>query len=138
MLAIAATFAPRADASPVYGLDDCLAMAERNHPGLAEAAASVASARARLALGAAGDRLQADGSVSASNSGSRAGESESYSIGATASLKIYDANRNKYSLDASRATLSATELEARRSLLVVRTGVKEAYLALLLNHEIER
>ena len=128
----------RAEASPVYGLEDCLEIAGQNHPDIAGAEASVASSKGRLALGAAAARLPVDGSVSASRSGSGMNESSSYSIGATAGVKLYDANRNKYTLDASRATLSATESEALYTLSGVRANVKSAYLAILLDYEIER
>jgi len=65
-------------------------------------------------------------------------EGSAYSVGVNASVKLYDANRNKYSLAASRATLSATELEAAHTLSGVRANVKSAFLNLLLSYEIER
>jgi outer membrane protein TolC len=124
-------------AQTVLSLADCLALAEAKHPDMAGAAASVASSRGRLASAAAGDRLDLSGSVSATRSGPE-NESTSYSAGVTASLKLYDANRSKYSLDASHSALDAAGEDARATLSDVRANVKTAYLALLLAYETER
>jgi outer membrane protein TolC len=121
----------------VLGLGDCLALAEARHPDMASAAASVASSRGRLAQTAAGDRLDLSGSVSAARSGAER-ESSSYSAGLTASIKLYDANRSKYSTDASRSSLEAAGEDARGALAEVRANVKTAYLTLLLAYETER
>jgi outer membrane protein TolC len=118
-------------------LDDCLALAEVRHPDMASAAASVASSKARLASAVAADRLDLSGSASISRSGPDR-ESSSYSVGVTASIKLYDANRSKYSVDASRSTLGAAGEDARETLAAVRANVKTAYLALLLAYETER
>jgi outer membrane protein TolC len=75
--------------------------------------------------------------VSAARSGGER-ESASYSAGVTASIKLYDANRSKYSLDASRSTLEAAGEDARGALTEARANVKTAYLALLLAYETER
>jgi outer membrane protein TolC len=109
-----------------------------NHPNIAGANASIASSKGRLASSVAGDRLQVDGSVSATRSGSQTNENDSFSLGTTASLKLYDANRSKYSVDAARSTLSATAEDAAQTLSSVRSNVKTAYLELLLDYEIER
>jgi len=135
---IAAVLATMASASVVYSLDDCLEIASHMHPGVAGAEASVASSRGRLAQTAAADRLTVDGTVSTARSDSGTGARSAYSAGANASVRLYDANRNKYSLDASRATLSATELEAEHTTSGIRAGVKSAYLILLLSYETER
>jgi len=135
---LAAFFAAPDSASAAYSLSDCLEIASRMHPNVTGAAASIASSRGRLEQTAASDRLQVDGTVSAGRSDQGKGEGSSYSVGVDASVKLYDANRNKYSLDASRATLSATELEAAHTLSVVRANVKSTFLNLLLGYEIER
>jgi outer membrane protein TolC len=127
-----------AGASSVYDLEGCLAIAESNHPNITGANASVAASKGRLDSSAAGDRLQVDGSVSAARNGSGSNENSSYSVGATASIKLYDANRSKYSIAAARSTLSAAEAEAINTLLGVRSNVKTAFLTLLLDYEIER
>ena len=123
-------------AGAVLSLDDCLTLAEAGHPNMASAAASVASSKGRLDSAAAGDRLDLSGSVSATRSGPD-NESTSYSAGVTASIKLYDANRGKYSIDASRSTLEAAGLDARETRAAVRANVKTAYLALLLAYETE-
>ena len=124
-------------AQTILSLDDCLALAEAGHPDMRSAAASVASSKGRLASAAAGDRLDLSGSVSATRNGPD-NESTSYSTGVTASIKLYDANRSKYSIDASRSTLDAAGEDARGTLAEVRANVKTAYLALLLSYETER
>jgi outer membrane protein TolC len=129
-------FSDSSGAAPVLSLADCLAIAETNHPNVAGAAAQTAAQRGRLAQSAAADRLEVSGSVSASRSGTNYDESANYSIGATTSIKVFDANRNKYLVDAQRITLSAVEEEGRSTLLDVRTDVKSSYMTLSLNMEI--
>jgi outer membrane protein TolC len=125
------------EAQTVLSLEDCLALAEARHPDMAASAASVASSRGRLASAVAGDRLDLSGSASAARSGPDH-ESTSYSAGVTASIKLYDANRSKYSVDASRSTLAAAGEDALETLAAVRANVKTAYLSLLLAYETER
>jgi outer membrane protein TolC len=127
----------RAEAS-VLTLEDCLAIAEANHPDITGANASVASAAGRLASGAVSDRLDISGSAEVSRRGSDASESSGSSLGLSANVKIYDANRGRYALDSSRASLSAAEEEARNTVFRVRSNVKSAFLTLLLNNETAR
>ncbi|MDR1978853.1 MAG: TolC family protein [Synergistaceae bacterium] len=129
-------FSSPGGAAPVLSLEDCLVIAEANHPNIAGAAAQVAAQRARLAQSVAADRLEVSGSVAASRSGTDYDESASYSIGATTSIKVFDSNRNKYRVDSQRSTLSATEEEGRSTFLDVRTNVKSSYMTLSLNMEI--
>jgi outer membrane protein TolC len=124
------------EAAPLLSLADCLSIAEANHPSMTGAEAQVAAQRGRLAQSAAADRLEVSGSLSASRAGTTGDESASYSAGATTSIKIFDANRNKYLVDAQRITLSVTEEEGRSTLLDVRGNVKSSYMTLLLNVEI--
>ena len=65
-------------------------------------------------------------------------ETSSSSLGMSASVKVYDANRGKYAVDSSRASLSAAGEESRNTLLEVRSNVKAAFLALLLDYETAR
>jgi outer membrane protein TolC len=65
-------------------------------------------------------------------------ESSRFSIDADASIKLYDANKSKYSIESSRRSLSATELDAERTVSGVRSGVKSAFMTLLLSIETER
>ncbi|MDR1508607.1 MAG: TolC family protein [Synergistaceae bacterium] len=127
-----------AEAALVLSLDECLAVAEANHPSITGAEASVASAAGRLASNAVSDRTEISGSAAVSRSGSEISQNSSSSLGLSASLKIYDANRSKYALDSSRASLSATEEDARGTLFEVRSNVKSAFLTLLLDYEIAR
>jgi outer membrane protein TolC len=136
VLAAGLGFVSLGEAAPVLSLEDCLAIAEVNHPNVAGAAAQVATQRGRLAQSVAADRLEMTGSLSTSRAGTGRDENASYSIGATTTIKVFDANRNKYLVVAQRTTLAATEEEGRSTLLDVRTGVKSSYMTLSLNMEI--
>lgn len=127
--------AVRSDAA-VLTVDDCLALAELNHPSLVSAAASVSGDIARLKSAAAGDRVTVNGSVSTSRSGGGdKGETSSFSAGASAGLRIYDAGRSRYRIDAQRDALASTREKAEQTRRDVRTAVKTAYTNLLLNQE---
>ena len=145
LFGVAAAFFCAAGALPARGdeaariltLEECLVLAEAHHPNLAGADARTEAERWRLSQTAADDRVQVSGTVSATRSG-REGESSGSSIsaGVTTSLKLFDANRTKYAVDAQRGALSATEAEGRRTRLQVRSGVKTAYMELLLAGEV--
>lgn len=120
----------------ILSLEDCLAIAEAYHPSLAGAEASVAAERGRLVQSVIGDRLTISGSAATSRTGSRASENASFSVGASAAVKIFDSNKSKYSVEAARNTLSATEETANQTLLDVRSSVKSAYSALLLSYKV--
>jgi outer membrane protein TolC len=122
----------------VLSLEDCLGIAEKNHPGIAGANAAVMTAAGRLESNAASERAEISGSAASSRSGSAMSENTSSSLGLSASMKVYDSNRGKYALDSSRASLSAAGEEARGTVSDVRSNVKTAFLTLLLNYEIER
>ena len=118
-------------------LEECLALAEKHHPDLAGADARTEAERRRLSQAAVEDRVQTSGTVSMARSGKEgASPGGSYSAGVTASLKVFDANRTKYAVDAQRGTLSAADSEGRRTRLQVRFGVKKAYMDLLLAGEV--
>jgi outer membrane protein TolC len=132
------SYAVQGMAAPVLSLEDCLAIAQANHPSIAGAEASIVSGRGQLARTVASDRLTATGDVSTSRTGAEHGEASSFSMGATVSVKIFDANRNKYAVDSARYSLSATDEDARRTATEVRSNVKSSYMTLLLNHETAR
>jgi len=123
-------------ARPVISLEDCLAIAMANHPGLAGAEGQTAAQRGRLGQSAAADRPEVSGSISTSRRGSGGNEIASYSAGVTASVRIFDANRSRYAIESQRNTLSAVEEDGRTTLRDVRANVKTAYMTLLLNMEI--
>ena len=118
-------------------LEECLALSEANHPDLAGADAKREAERRRLSLTAVEDRVQASASASAARSGREGAPSgSSYTAGVTASVRVFDANRTKYAVEAQRGTLAATEAEGRKTRLQVRYGVKKAYMDLLLAGEV--
>ena len=118
-------------------LEECLALSEANHPDLAGADAKREAERRRLSLTAVEDRVQASASASAARSGREGASSgSSYTAGVTASVRVFDANRTKYAVEAQRGTLAATEAEGRKTRLQVRYGVKKAYMDLLLAGEV--
>lgn len=125
------------EAIRVLTLDDCLSLAEQNHPDLAGSDAKNAAERWRLSQAAVEERVQVAGAASATLS-DREGASSvtSWSTGLTASLKVFDSNRTKHAVEAQRANLSAAEAEGRRTRLQVRAGVKTAYMNLLLAGEV--
>lgn len=127
----------RAAASETLTLDQCLAIAEAYHPSVAGAAASISADRGRLVQAVVGDRLTISGTASTGRSGSdNKSESSSFSAGASASMKVFDSNRSKYSIEATEKNLAATEESAKQTLMDVRADVKSAYTSLLLYHEI--
>lgn len=117
-------------------LEECLEIAEEYHPTLAGSAAAIAADRGRLKQAAVADRLTVSGTLSQGRSGNERAEDSSFSAGASANLKVFDSNRTKYSIEAQSNTLAATQENARQTLLDIRTGVKSAYMSLLLNKEI--
>ncbi|WP_299302922.1 TolC family protein [uncultured Fretibacterium sp.] len=118
-------------------LEECLALSEANHPDLAGADAKREAERRRLSLTAVEDRVQASANASAARSGREGAPSgSSYTAGVTASVRVFDANRTKYAVEAQRGTLAATEAEGRKTRLQVRYGVKKAYMDLLLAGEV--
>lgn len=135
---LAVCVSARADAGAVLSLEECLRLAAENHPSLAGAYAQIAAERGKLGQSVAADRLTVTGSVAAERVGSSKEEVADYSAGASASVKVFDANRSKYSTDAQRHNLSGAEESARDALLRVNTNVKSAYMALLLSIETEK
>lgn len=125
-----------AHAAETLTLDQCLAIAEAYHPNLVGAAASVSADKGRLVQSVIGDRLTISGTMSIGRSGNERDESSSFSAGANASVKVFDSNRSKYSIDAQRNTLAATEESAEQTSRDVRANVKSAYTNLLLYYEI--
>lgn len=125
-----------AGAARILTLEECLALAEENHPDLAGAEARIAVERHRLSQTAAEDRMRASGSLSASRRGRGDAASGSYSAEVTASLKVFDSNRTRYAVDARKSVLKASEAEANGVRLRVRTGVKTACMGLLLALEV--
>ena len=131
----ALTLPGRADAATMLSLDDCLRIADENHPSLAGAAAQIATEQGRLGQSVVADRLTVSGTATTERVGTNKEEVASYSAGGSASVKVFDANRNKYVVDAQRKTLTSTEESARDTLLGVHTNVKTSYMTLLLNIE---
>ena len=130
------SFARPAGAAETLTLDECLVIAEAYHPSMASATASVSADRGRLTQAVVGDRFTISGKASTGRSGSDGkDESSSFSAGATASLKIFDSNKSKYSIEAQENTLFATEESAEQTRRDVRANVKSAYTGLLLYYE---
>lgn len=120
-------------------LADCLAIAEVYHPSIAASRANVSGDVARVASAAVGKRLTISANASQSRSKSanatNGGESSSFSAGLSMSAKLYDANRTHYQIDAARSTLESTVESAEQTRRSVRSGVKNAYIAMLLSGE---
>ena len=124
-----------AAAATILSLQDCIDIAVLNHPSIAGAESAIATQEGRVDQSVVGDRLTVSGSASTSRAGTRDGDNASYSVGATTSVKLFDANRSKYSVGAAVRTLEATKEDARQTLQDVRSNVKTAYMNLLMNME---
>jgi len=110
-------------------LEECLVLAEANHPALEEARAALAGQQAKLGQVRAGNALK--GNLSAS--GSRdSGSDGSYSTSFSVSKLLSDSGKNALERKSQGLSVDAASESQRETVLSVRTGVKEAYYGLLL------
>lgn len=110
-------------------LEECLALAEANHPALDEARAALAGQQAKLGQVRVSNALK--GNLSAS--GSRdSGSDGSYSTSFSVSKLISDSGKNALERKSQEVSVDAASESQRETVLSVRTGVKEAYYGLLL------
>lgn len=125
--------APRAtearDVTPPLSLEECLALAEANHPALEEARAMIDGEKARLGQVRTSNAVKGDASLSVSAS---SGGNESYSTSFTVSKLVYDSGRNTLQRKRQTLSLDSASESAREAVLSVRTAVKTAYYDLLL------
>ncbi len=123
--------APRAmearDVTPPLSLEECLALAEANHPALEEARAMIDGEKARLGQVRTSNAVKGDASLSVSTSGN-----ESYSTAFKVSKLVYDSGRNTLQRKRQTLSLDSASESAREAVLSVRTAVKTAYYDLLL------
>lgn len=137
VLALAAAFSlllasPAAEAQEIFAplsLEECLAVAEANHPSLEEARATIDGEEARLGQVRTSNAVKGDASLSASTS---SGGNESYSTAFTVSKLVYDSGRNTLQRKRQALSLDSASESARGTVLSVRTAVKTAYYGLLL------
>ena len=120
---------------PAYGnertitIEECLALAEANHPALEEARAALAGQQARLGQVKVSTALKGNLSASSSrNSGSDGSYSTSFSV----SKLLSDSGKNALERKSQGLSVDAAAESQRETLLSVRTSVKEAYYGLLL------
>ena len=120
---------------PAYGnertitIEECLALAEANHPALEEARAALAGQQARLGQVKVSNALKGNLSASSSrNSGSDGPYSTSFSV----SKLLSDSGKNALERKSQGLSVDAAAESQRETLLSVRTSVKEAYYGLLL------
>ncbi|MDD3390723.1 MAG: TolC family protein [Synergistaceae bacterium] len=120
---------------PAYGnertitIEECLALAEANHPALEEARAALAGQQARLGQVKVSNALKGNLSASSSrNSGSDGSYSTSFSV----SKLLSDSGKNALERKSQGLSVDAASESQRETLLSVRTSVKEAYYGLLL------
>jgi len=120
---------------PAYGnertitIEECLALAEANHPALEEARAALAGQKARLGQVKVSNALKGNLSASSSrNSGSDGSYSTSFSV----SKLLSDSGKNALERKSQGLSVDAAAESQRETLLSVRTGVKEAYYGILL------
>ena len=110
-------------------LEECLALAEANHPALEEARAALAGQQARLGQVRVSNALKGNLSASGSrNSGSDGTYSTSFSV----SKLLSDSGKNALERKSQGLSVDAASESQRETVLSVRTGVKDAYYGLLL------
>lgn len=115
------------DVTPPLSLEECLALAEANHPALEEARAMIDGEKARLGQVRTSNAVKGDASLSVSTSGN-----ESYSTAFKVSKLVYDSGRNTLQRKRQTLSLDSASESAREAVLSVRTAVKTAYYDLLL------
>lgn len=110
-------------------LEECLALAEENHPALEEARAALAGQQAKLGQVRVSNALKGNLSASGSrNSGSDGSYSTSFSV----SKLLSDSGKNALERKSQGLSVDAASESQRETVLSVRTGVKDAYYGLLL------
>lgn len=117
------------DVPAPLSLEECLAVAEANHPALEEARATIDGEKARLGQIRTSNAVKGDASLSVSAS---SGGNESYSTSFTVSKLVYDSGRNTLQRKRQTLSLDSASESARGVVLSVRTAVKTAYYDLLL------
>ena len=110
-------------------LEECLALAEANHPALEEARAALAGQQAKLGQVLVSNALKGNLSASGSrNSGSDGTYSTSFSV----SKLLSDSGKNALERKSQGLSVDSASESQRETVLSVRTGVKDAYYGLLL------
>ncbi|HPF84759.1 hypothetical protein SDC9_44583 [bioreactor metagenome] len=110
-------------------LEECLALAEANHPALEEARAALAGQQAKLGQVRVSNALKGNLSASGSrNSGSDGSYTTSFSV----SKLLSDSGKNALERKSQGLSVDAASESQRETVLSVRTGVKDAYYGLLL------
>jgi outer membrane protein TolC len=110
-------------------LEECLALAEANHPALEEARAALAGQQAKLGQVRVSNALKGNLSASGSrNSGSDGSYTTSFSV----SKLLTDSGKNALERKSQGLSVDAASESQRETVLSVRTGVKDAYYGLLL------
>ncbi len=110
-------------------LEECLALAEANHPALEEARAALAGQQAKLGQVRVSNALK--GNLSASGSGN-SGSDGSYTTSFSVSKLLSDSGKNALERKSQGLSVDAASESQRETVLSVRTGVKDAYYGLLL------
>lgn len=121
-------FAAESEETPLT-LEECLALAEANHPSLEEARANLAVQQAKLGQVKADNALT--GSLSASTS-RESGKEGSYSSSFTISKLLSDSGKNALEQKSQILSIDSSAESQRETILSVRTEVKNAYYGLLL------
>jgi outer membrane protein TolC len=110
-------------------LEECLALAEANHPALEEARAALAGQQAKLGQVRVSNALK--GNLSASGSGN-SGSDGFYTTSFSVSKLLSDSGKNALERKSQGLSVDAASESQRETVLSVRTGVKDAYYGLLL------
>ncbi len=110
-------------------LEECIALAEANHPSLEEARANLAVQQAKMGQITSENALK--GTLSAGGSG-RTGSDESYSVAFSVSKLLTDSGKNALERKRQALSIDSAAEAGRESLLTLHKNVKDAYYGLLL------
>ena len=110
-------------------IEECIALAEANHPSLEEARANLAVQQAKMGQVKSDSALK--GTLSAGGS-RRTGSDESYSATFSVSKLLTDSGKNALERKSQSLSIDSANESGREALLALHKNVKDAYYGLLL------
>lgn len=110
-------------------IEECIALAEANHPSLEEARANLAAQQAKMGQVKSDSALK--GTLSAGGS-RRTGSDESYSATFSVSKLLTDSGKNALERKSQALSIDSVAESGREALLALHKNVKDSYYGLLL------
>ncbi len=118
-----------ATAERTLTLEECITLAEANHPSLEEARANLAVQQAKMGQVKSDNALK--GTLSAGGA-RRTGSDESYSATFSVSKLLTDSGKNALERKSQALSIDSATESSREALLALHKNVKDAYYGLLL------